>query len=163
MDYLHAYWRMEYVEAPKDDTTEANPFLKLPHNPDDRSTLIVHRSVHNYIVLNRYPYNAGHLLVIPYREVPQLHALQPEERTDHFDMLLHAQHILQEALRPEGFNIGYNLGMAAGAGIPRHLHAHVIPRWTGDSNFMPVIGKTRVLAQSLTHMWERLHEVARTL
>jgi ATP adenylyltransferase len=120
--------------------------------------LIVHRSKNCYLVLNRYPYNAGHLLVVPYREVSGLSDLNTDERADFMESLIQAEDILRNALNPDGFNIGFNLGSAAGAGIPKHLHAHVVPRWNGDTNFMPVLGETRVLPQSLEAMWERLRE-----
>lgn len=156
MQHLHAYWRMEYIEAPKGPSSP-NPFKDLP-SQDDRTALIVFRSEHTFLLLNRYPYNPGHLLLLPYREVPELADLSSDERADFMSTLIAGQDILSRALRPTGFNIGVNLGATAGAGIPRHLHAHLVPRWNGDTNFMPVIGDTRVLPQSLNAMWERLRE-----
>ncbi len=155
MQHLHAYWRMEYIEANKRPETD-RPFTDMPLAGDDAATGIVHRSKLAYIVLNRYPYNAGHLLVVPFREVADLPGLTTEERADFFDQMIFAEDLLRRAIRPDGFNIGFNLGAAAGAGIPRHLHAHVVPRWAGDTNFMPVLGDTRVLPQSLEAMWKRL-------
>ena len=157
MQHLHAYWRMEYIEAPKGPTS-GNPFRDMPLANDDHAMGIVHRSTHSYVVLNRFPYNAGHLLVVPYREVPDLPGLDPAERVDFFNQIIFSEDLLRVALRPDGFNIGFNLGAAAGAGIPRHLHAHIVPRWSGDTNFMPVLGNTRVLPQSLEAMWKRLRE-----
>lgn len=162
MQHLHAYWRMEYIEAPK-DAPDANPFASLPQLGDDRAALIVHRGTAHYIVLNRFPYNAGHLLVVPYREVAELEALTCAERDELMALIVFAKRILQAGLKPDGFNIGFNLGAAAGAGIPKHLHAHIVPRWSGDTNFMPVVGQTRVLPQSLAAMYDRLHAVAREL
>ncbi len=159
MQHLHAYWRMEYVEAPK-DAPDANPFASLPRLGDDRAARIVHRGDGNYIVLNRFPYNAGHLLVVPFREVAELEHLTAPERDELMALIVLGKRILQAALKPDGFNIGFNLGAAAGAGIPKHLHAHIVPRWTGDTNFMPVVGQTRVLPQSLDTMYDRLHAVA---
>lgn len=146
---------MEYIQAPKPPGGR-NPFLELPGLNDDRATLIVHRAAHCFLVLNRFPYNAGHLLAIPYREVALLENLEPAESLDLMNLLTTATQILRKAIQPEGFNIGLNLGSAAGAGIPSHLHFHIVPRWGGDTNFMPVIGNTRVLPQSLDAMWERL-------
>ena len=146
---------MEYIQAPKPPGGR-NPFLELPGLSDDRATLIVHRTAHCFLVLNRFPYNAGHLLAIPYREVALLENLEPAESLDLMNLLTTATLILRKAIQPEGFNIGLNLGCAAGAGIPSHLHFHIVPRWGGDTNFMPVIGNTRVLPQSLEAMWERL-------
>lgn len=155
MDHLHAYWRMEYIKCPDRNVGGGNPFVCLPNLSDEESTILV-RSEFNYIVLNRFPYNAGHLLVVPLREVAELDNLSEAERNDHFTMILKAKNILQRGLDPHGFNIGYNFGSAAGAGIPTHLHCHVVPRWNGDTNFMPVIGETRVLPDALHAMWKRL-------
>jgi ATP adenylyltransferase len=157
MQHLHAYWRMEYIEAPKGPDS-GNPFRDMPLVGDDRATGILHRSTLCYVVLNRFPYNAGHLLVVPFREVADLPQLTVDERRDFFDQIVFAEQLLRQALRPDGFNIGFNLGPAAGAGIPRHLHAHIVPRWSGDTNFMPVLGETRVLPQSLQAMWARLKQ-----
>jgi ATP adenylyltransferase len=113
--------------------------------------------------MNRYPYNAGHLLVLPYREVPDIEDLSREERVCFFETTLRAKRLLKAALNPNGFNIGINLGEAGGAGIPKHLHQHVVPRWTGDTNFMPVVGSTRVLPQALEAMWDHLKSVCEKL
>ena len=162
MQHLHAYWRMDYIEAPK-DATGSNPFAELPKLGDDRAALIVHRGAAHYIVMNRFPYNGGHLLVVPYREVAELEALTTTERDELMALIVFGKRILQVALKPDGFNIGFNLGSAAGAGIPKHLHAHIVPRWNGDTNFMPVIGQTRVLPQALSALYDRLHAVATEL
>ncbi len=162
MQHLHAYWRMDYIETPK-GPGGANPFTALPALGDDAAAHIIHRGQLHYIVLNRFPYNAGHLLVIPFREVADLPALTPAERDELMALIVFGQEVLQEALKPDGFNIGFNLGAAAGAGIPKHLHAHIVPRWVGDTNFMPVLGQTRVLPQALDTMYQRLHSVAAAL
>jgi ATP adenylyltransferase len=157
MDILHAYWRMDYVTSAVDPTAGIDsPFSELPKLGDDRKALIVHRAKHHYLLLNRFPYNPGHLLVVPYREVPELEDLDADERLEMMDLLVLAQEVLKRALNPDGFNIGFNLGRASGAGIPKHLHGHVVPRWNGDSNFLPVIGKTRTLPQALDQTWEVL-------
>lgn len=106
--------------------------------------------------MNRYPYNAGHLLVLPVREVSDFEELTEVERLALFASVLRAQRILKQAMQPEGFNIGFNVGAAAGAGIASHLHAHVVPRWNGDTNFMPVVGKTKVLPEALETLYDRL-------
>lgn len=157
MQRLHAYWRMPYILAPKYSEEGKNPFTQITKTEDDRSEYILYRGELNYIVMNRFPYNAGHLLVLPYREVPTLEALTRPERYELMDLIVEAQQILTRALRPDGFNTGFNFGRAGGAGIPCHLHCHVVPRWEGDTNFMPVIGETRVLPDSMDAMWERLH------
>ena len=158
MERLHAYWRMPYILAPKNPDEGGNPFTKILESGNDREAYILYRGELNYIVMNRYPYNAGHLLVLPNREAPTLNDLTKEERYELMDLIIKAQDILTRALRPDGFNTGFNFGKAGGAGIPSHLHCHVVPRWNGDTNFMPVIGNTRVLPDSMDAMWERLHE-----
>jgi ATP adenylyltransferase len=156
MQRLHAYWRMPYILAPKNPDEGGNPFTRITESGDDKREYILYRGKWNYIVMNRFPYNAGHLLVLPFREVATLKALEAEERHELMDLIVHAQEILTRALQPDGFNTGFNFGNAAGAGIPGHLHCHVVPRWEGDTNFMPVIGDTRVLPDSMDAMWERL-------
>ncbi|WP_233246135.1 HIT family protein [Coraliomargarita sinensis] len=158
MERLHAYWRMPYILAPRDPEDCGNPFTKITETGDDKKEYILYRGRKNFIVMNRYPYNAGHLLVLPYREVGQLDELSTEERHELMDLIVKAQQILSRALQPDGFNTGFNFGKAAGAGIPCHLHCHVVPRWHGDTNFMPVIGNTRVLPDSMDAMWERLND-----
>jgi ATP adenylyltransferase len=149
---------MDYVTSDGDPQSgKKSPFSELPKMGDDRKALIVHRGKYHYIVLNRYPYNPGHLLILPFREVAELEELDAEERAEMMDLLILSQKILRTALNPDGFNIGLNLGQAGGAGIPKHLHFHVVPRWNGDSNFLPVIGKTRSLPQALDTTWECLH------
>ena len=154
MQQLHPYWRMDYIEAPRYPATK-KPFTELPALGDDRTALIVHRSSLSYLVLNRYPYNPGHLLAVPFREVVELEELNAAERADLMDIIITAQRLLRAALKPDGFNIGFNVGSTAGGSIP-HLHAHIVPRWNGDNNFMPVLGQTRVLPQALDATWERL-------
>jgi ATP adenylyltransferase len=161
MEQLHAYWRMEYIEAPRYPETK-RPFTELPALGDDRTALIVHRAAYSYLLMNRFPYNPGHLLAIPYREVAELEELTSVERADIMESIVLAKRLLVAAIKPDGFNVGFNLGSAAGGSIP-HLHAHIVPRWNGDNNFMPVIGQTRTLPQSLDAMWERLSSVASTM
>ena len=161
MEQLHAYWRMEYIEAPRYPETK-RPFTELPALGDDLTAFIVHRVAHSYLLMNRFPYNPGHLLAIPYREVAELEELTSVERADIMESIVLAKRLLVAAIKPDGFNVGFNLGSAAGGSIP-HLHAHIVPRWNGDNNFMPVIGQTRTLPQSLDAMWERLSSVASTM
>lgn len=156
MQQLHAYWRMEYIEAPRYPADMQRPFTELPALGDDRAALIVHRSSLSYLILNRFPYNPGHLLAVPFREVTDLQELNSDERFDLFEEILLAQRLLTAALRPEGFNIGFNLGSAVAGGSIAHLHAHIVPRWNGDNNFMPVLGQTRILPQSLDATWQKL-------
>ena len=159
MQQLHPYWRMAYIEAPRYPAKLKRPFTELPALGDDRAALIIHRSAHSYLILNRYPYNPGHLLAVPFREVNDLSDLTTAERTDLFEELVMGKKLLTEALKPDGFNVGFNLGSAAGGSIA-HLHGHIVPRWNGDNNFMPVLAETRVLPQALEAMWERLAAAA---
>jgi len=123
---------------------------------DDRAALIVHLTRLSYLILNRFPYNPGHLLVVPFREVSALEQLSAAERADLFEEMIFGQSLLTRALRPDGFNLGFNLGSAVAGGSIEHVHGHIVPRWNGDSNFMPVIGQTRILPQSLDATWEKL-------
>lgn len=154
---LHAYWRMPYIVSQKDSKDSKNPFLNLKE-ADAEEKLILHKGTDACILLNMYPYNAGHLLVLPYREVADLSDLTTAERNELMDLIIYGKKILSDALSPNGFNIGFNLGKAAGAGIPVHLHGHIVPRWEGDHNFMPVISNTRVLPEALENMWKKLRE-----
>ncbi len=153
---------MDYIEAPRYPASMSRPFSELPALGDDRAALIIHRSPLSYLILNRYPYNPGHLLVVPYREVTRLEDLTATERADLFEELTFGKRVLDSAIKPDGVNIGFNLGSAAGGSIP-HLHGHIVPRWQGDNNFMPVIGQTRILPQALEKTWERLSKVASEL
>jgi len=158
MEQLHAYWRMDYIEAPRYPETMRRPFSELPALGDDREALIVHRSPASYLVLNRFPYNPGHLLAVPFREVTELDELTPAERADLMEEIVLGKRLLAAAIKPDGYNVGFNLGSVSGGSIA-HLHGHIVPRWKGDNNFMPVIGQTRILPQSLQTMWSRLTEV----
>ena len=155
MQQLHPYWRMAYIQAPRYPAKSKRPFSELPALGDDRAALIVHRAASAYLILNRFPYNPGHLLAVPFREVTDLSELTPMERADLFEEVYFGQHLLKAALKPDGFNIGFNLGSAAGGSI-KHLHGHIVPRWKGDNNFMPVLAETRTLPQALEATWERL-------
>jgi ATP adenylyltransferase len=161
MDQLHAYWRMEYIAAPRLPETD-RPFTTLPALNDDAAALIVHRSALSYLMLNRFPYNPGHLLAIPFRETSDLTDLTAEESADLMQLITFGKRIVDTALKPDGFNVGFNLGSAAGGSIA-HLHGHIVPRWNGDTNFMPVLGQTRTLPQALESTWAKLVEVAESL
>jgi ATP adenylyltransferase len=161
MSQLHPYWRMEYIEAPRMPELQ-RPFTELPALGDDRAALIVHRTALSYLMLNRFPYNPGHLLAIPFREVSDIEELTPAENADLFAIITFGKKVLRSAMKPDGFNIGFNLGTASGGSIA-HLHGHLVPRWNGDNNFMPVIGQTRILPQALESTWERLSAEATRL
>lgn len=152
---------MAYIAAPRLPESQ-RPFSDLPALGNDRAALIVHRTELSYLMLNRYPYNPGHLLAIPFREVHDLTELTPAESADLMAIIVFARRLLQRALNPDGINVGFNLGSAAGGSIA-HLHGHLVPRWNGDTNFMPVLGDTRILPESLDATWEKLAATATTL
>ncbi len=163
MERLHAYWRMPYVKAPKKDGLDnrgKNPFEAMARSSNFRKYGIIWKGEYSFIILNKFPYNCGHLLVLPKREVGDIEFLHPDEKAEFFDAIIRAKRILRLAMNPDGFNIGFNLGSKAGAGIPTHLHCHVVPRWDGDTNFMPVVADTKVLPQSLGLLWEKLVKFA---
>lgn len=162
MQQIHAYWRMEYIEAPKYPKV-SKPFTELPALGDDKAALIIHRTRLSYLILNRFPYNPGHLLAIPFRELGDIEELSPEESADLMQIIIFGKKVLRNALNADGFNVGFNLGAAVSGGSIPHLHAHIVPRWDGDTNFMPVLGQTRVLPQALETTWEKLSATAREL
>ena len=125
------------------------PFCEIPQMSDEEG-LVVHRGKHSYVVMNLYPYNPGHLLICAYRHVADLTELTQEEREEIFALTSHAMTTIRKVSQPEGFNLGMNQGAISGAGVAAHIHQHVVPRWSGDANFMPIIGKTKVLPQLLT-------------
>jgi ATP adenylyltransferase len=157
MQPIWAPWRMEYVLEDKDaKLTEQCVFCVEDEPEHDKTRQILYRGRYGFIVMNRYPYSNGHLLVIPFRHVFDLSELSVEEGTELFQLLCLAKEVLLEKMSPQGFNIGMNLGSAAGAGIPGHLHWHIVPRWQGDTNFMPVVGELKVIPQHLQRTFETL-------
>lgn len=153
---LWAPWRMEFIRAEK---PKGCIFCEFPAAPaaDDRKNLVVHRSTHAYTCLNRYPYNSGHVMVIPRAHVDDVGALSAEAYADLGEEVRRALAVLRAVYAPDGVNLGMNLGRAAGAGIVDHLHWHAVPRWAGDNNFMPVLADQRVVVEALAAAWERLH------
>ncbi|MBI4260872.1 MAG: HIT domain-containing protein [Actinobacteria bacterium] len=154
MERLWSPWRMEYITAARDESTGCI-FCELPER-DDAEALILYRGERGFVVLNAYPYNPGHLMVAPFRHVADLGELDDDEVLDVGRLLQVAERTLREEMSPDGFNLGMNLGRVAGAGVPGHLHWHVVPRWNGDTNFMPVVGETRVLPESLEDTYRKL-------
>jgi len=157
MDHLWAPWRLSYVATAKPPTPDDPCFIcrGLADN-DDRTNLIAWRGDKSVVVLNRFPYNNGHLLVAPKAHKGTLDSLTPDEILETMDILRQMVGHLDALMHPDGYNIGLNLGRVAGAGLPGHLHWHVVPRWNGDTNFMPVLGDVKVIVQSLDALWEML-------
>lgn len=153
MQTLWAPWRSELISGEK---RQGCIFCLLPAESADRENLILVRTASSFAILNRYPYNNGHLMVIPRRHVADFTLLTPEEMQDLHALLQRSVAVLNRASKPDGMNLGMNLGAAAGAGIAAHLHYHVVPRWVGDTNFMPVVGDTKVMIEHLHTTWDRL-------
>jgi ATP adenylyltransferase len=155
MDSLHAPWRIEYILSSKPELKEGL-FTRIAQSSDDEANLVIVRDRTCFALLNRYPYNGGHLMVVPYKEVPDLNGLTDDELADLWKLVRRCINALTAVMKPDGFNMGVNLGKVAGAGIAEHLHIHVVPRWNGDTNFMPVIANTGVLPQALNEVAAKL-------
>ena len=152
-DILWAPWRMEYILGPKE---KGCIFCDKPKQAQDRENLIVHRGHLAFVIMNKYPYNNGHLLIVPYRHEAELPRLTPEENLEMMALLQKSAQALRATCAPQGFNIGMNVGAVAGAGIDSHLHFHLVPRWNADTNFMPVTGHTKVISEGLWETWAHL-------
>ena len=156
MDSLHAPWRIDYILAPRPPLTDVSLFTRIAQSNDDEANYVLARGRTCFTLLNAYPYTGGHLMTVPYRQVPDFNGLTDQEITELMLLTRRCQNALTEVMRPDGFNIGVNLGKVAGAGIIEHLHIHVVPRWNGDTNFMPVIASTTVVPQALKELAARL-------
>lgn len=154
MDYLWTPWRYAYITGAKD--AQGCIFCDNQKRMDDRKAWIVHRGVHCYVCLNAFPYTSGHVMVIPYEHLDELQKLPRDVAQEMMDLCQRTETVLRSLYRPEGINLGMNIGAAAGAGVAGHIHMHVLPRWTADANFMTVIGETRILPESLDVTWERM-------
>ncbi|TAK97250.1 MAG: HIT domain-containing protein [Verrucomicrobia bacterium] len=155
MEQLHAPWRIEYILAPK-PKLEESLFTSIAQSSDDVKNLVIARDRTCYAVLNRYPYNGGHIMVVPYKQVADFNGLTDDEVSDLWKLARRCINALTQLMKPEGFNIGINLGKVAGAGILEHLHIHIVPRWNGDTNFMPVLANTSVVPQALEELSNQL-------
>ena len=153
MKQIGAPWRIEYIQMEK---PEGCILCDKPKEEDDVANYILYRGDKNFTMLNSYPYNPGHLMIAPYRHVASLEELTDEERCEHIEMVSRSVKLLRETFKPAGFNIGMNLGKIAGAGIDDHIHTHIVPRWQGDTNFMPVIADVRVIPEALAETYEKL-------
>jgi len=155
MESLHAPWRIEYIRAPKPEQPESL-FARVAQSNDDEANYVIARDRTCYALLNTYPYTGGHLMVVPYKQTSDLNGLTDEELADLLKLTRRCQDALTKVMKPDGFNIGMNLGKAAGAGIAEHLHIHVVPRWQGDTSFMAVIAGTTVIPQALKELAAQL-------
>jgi ATP adenylyltransferase len=156
MDYLWTPWRYAYVTGA--EKPDGCIFCNLPKENDDKYVRIVYRGQHSYIVLNTYPYTSGHVMIVPYEHLDQLQKLETEAAHEMMDLSQKMEQVLRSLYKPDGVNLGMNIGAAAGAGVAGHIHMHALPRWVADANFMTVVGETRVLPEDLEVTWERIRK-----
>lgn len=156
MERLWTPWRRAFIEGTTDRRDDGCFLCALPGESEDRANHILFRAEHVFVLLNRYPYNNGHLMIAPYTHSGDLARLSTDVAAELMHTTQRTIAVLEAEYRPEGFNVGLNLGKPAGAGVPDHLHVHVVPRWNGDTNFMPVIGDTKVLPETLDQTYDRL-------
>ncbi len=154
MNHLWSPWRMEYIE--NNNKEEGCVFCNAQAEEDSAENLITYRGKHAYVILNRYPYTSGHLMVIPFDHKPNLEELDPETRAEMMELTSYCTTVLKNIYQPQGFNVGVNIGEVAGAGVIGHVHIHIVPRWKGDTNFMSSIGETRVLPEALENTYMRV-------
>jgi ATP adenylyltransferase len=154
MDYLLRPWRYQYIT--QSPSSSECIFCTIARSPNDEENLLVYRAQHNFVVLNRFPYSSGHLMVVPYEHLSSLAAVKEEGTMEMMSLMRHAETALRNAYQPSGLNMGLNLGESAGAGVADHVHMHVLPRWKGDSNFMTVVGETRVLPEELGETYRKV-------
>ena len=157
MKKLYSPWRSAYIDTFKTEKkVKGCLFCRMAKQHDDESNLIVHRARHSFVVMNLYPYNSGHLMVVPMRHTRTLEKLSALELREAFDLVKRSIAALTKVSKPHGYNIGINIGRVAGAGIEDHVHIHIVPRWNGDTNFMPVLGETKIISEDLKESWSKL-------
>ena len=154
MDFVWSPWRMEYIR--REDPPDGCIFCDAPKHEDNAENLIVHRGKRSFVILNRYPYTSGHVMVIPFAHVSTMHDLPEETIMEMMSLTRTAMSVIEKVYHPDGFNFGANLGVEAGAGIANHVHFHIVPRWGGDTNFMTAISATRVLPEELCETYARI-------
>ena len=155
INHLFSPWRMDYVSKPS--SKEGDVFLDALNSDNDRESLILFRGALSFIIMNLYPYNNGHLMVVPYRKVNSMIDLNQKELSEIIKLSQNSMDIIKKELNADGFNFGVNVGKCAGAGIDDHIHFHIVPRWNGDNNFMPAIGNTKVVVQGLFDTYDALY------
>ena len=157
LESIWAPWRVEYFRA--EHQSGVDFLTEAANSHDDAEHFVVKRLGTAFLIMNKYPYAAGHLMAVPLRKVVKMSEITDAEVLDLWRLAIHAQRLLAEAVKAQGFNVGWNLGKAAGAGVEDHLHIHIVPRWAGDSNFIATIGGTRVIPEGLRPLYERLREI----
>ncbi len=155
MEQIWAPWRIKYIMMEK---PEGCILCDKPGQSNDIQDYILYRGKYNFIMLNSFPYNPGHLMIAPYRHISSPEGLNHEELHEHYEILSRSIGILRQAFHPQGFNIGMNMGKVAGAGIDDHIHTHIVPRWQGDTNFMPVLSDIKVIPEALAETYDRLKD-----
>ncbi len=155
MEHIWAPWRIKYLRMEK---AEGCILCEKPKENNDPQNYILHRGQKNFVIMNSYPYNPGHLMIAPYRHVATLEGLTKEELHEHFEIVSRSLKVLRGVFNPAGFNIGINMGKVAGAGLEGHFHTHIVPRWQGDTNFMPVLSDVRVIPEALAETYEKLKD-----
>lgn len=155
MEYIWSPWRMEYILSSKDETSCI--FCVALSQSDDEQNLIIFRGQHAFVILNRYPYTSGHVMIVPYDHQPSLEEINAKTRAELMELAVQATAVLGKLYQAQGFNLGVNIGEAAGAGITDHVHLHVVPRWYGDTNFMSTLGGARVLPETLVESYQRIY------
>jgi len=153
MEQIWAPWRMKYILM---DKSKGCFLCENPKQNDDAANYILYRGSENFVIMNVYPYNPGHLMVAPYRHVASLEEMTREELHEHSEIVNRSLKVLRQAFNPQGFNIGVNIGKVAGVGLEGHVHTHIVPRWQGDTNFMPVISDTKIMSEALDETYEKL-------
>jgi ATP adenylyltransferase len=156
MEQIWAPWRVEYIRMEK---PKGCILCEKPKEDKDALNYILYRGDKNFVIMNSYPYNPGHLMIAPYRHIASLEELTEAELHEHFKTISRSIKVLRQVFNPAGFNIGINMGKVAGAGIDDHIHTHIVPRWQGDTNFMPVLSNTRVIPQALAETYEKLKDM----
>ncbi len=154
-EILWAPWRMEYILGEKESGCI---FCTRINQDNDKENLILLRGKNNFVIMNKYPYNNGHLMAVPNRHTSEFDSLSDPEKLEMMNLVSKSMNVLKKTVNPDGFNVGLNIGKIAGAGIDDHLHFHIVPRWAADTNFMPVVGQTKIISEDLGETWERLKE-----
>lgn len=160
MKLIFAPWRIEYIRSPKHDGCI---FCDFPKENRDKERLILYRGEKAFVIMNNYPYNPGHVMIAPYRHIGNLEDLSDEELLEIMKLAQLMVKAIKKAMKPEGFNMGFNIGRVAGAGIEGHIHMHIVPRWNGDTNFMPVLANTKVIPQAIKDSYEELKKALKEI
>jgi ATP adenylyltransferase len=163
MEVLHAPWRIDYILGPKPPPSDVSLFARIAQSSEDEAHYVIDRDRSCFALLNTFPYNGGHVLVVPYKQVTDFNGLTDEEMADLMKLTRRCQNAISKLMKPDGFNIGINIGKVAGAGIAEHLHLHIVPRWYGDTNFMPVLAQTSILPQALSELAANLRKTLASL